>query len=367
MLKYVPGLVAQAVDTTMRRLSFYLVGSILSTVACGARTGLNSLSASASAAGGTNAAGDLPSSGGLMSTGGSKSTGSATALGGAGATGGVSATGGTPSTGGSANTKIVAKAVAAGDSFACALESGGTVRCWGRNNYGQLGNSFTGTCFSGPCSVTPVAVSGITNATAIAAGDRHACALLSDGVVQCWGRNDYGQLGNGTTMDSSVPVTVAGITDATSVAAASSLHACALLAVGTVQCWGDNANGELGNGTTTSSAVPVTVAGISDAMIVSAGSAHACALLSGGQLQCWGDNEYGELGNGSMLTTFPLGISTPVTVSGISNATAIAAGFEETCALLSTGSVQCWGYNSDGQLGDGTTMSSSLPVTVSGF
>ena len=138
----------------------------------------------------------------------------------------------------------------------------------------------------GPSNL-PGTVSGIANAVAVAAG----CALLSSGTVQCWGGNAYGQLGNGTTTDSSVPVTVSGITNAIAVAAGGSPRTCALLSNGSIQCWGCNTDGQLGNGTTADSSVPVTVSGITNAIAVAAGdSDHTCAVLSNGSIQCWGCN-----------------------------------------------------------------------------
>ncbi len=248
-----------------------------------------------------------------------------------------------------------ASKVAAGNSHSCAALSDGTVKCWGNNFYGQLGNGTTTN------SSVPVSVSGITNATVVAADNNHSCAALSDGTVKCWGKNYYGGLGNGTTTNSSVPVSVSGITTATAVSAGSG-HSCALLSDGMVKCWGYNAYGELGDGTTTSSNVPVSVSGITTATAVSAGSYHNCALLSDGTVKCWGDNYYGGLGDGTTTSS-----NVPVSVSGITTATAVSAGTVHSCALLSDGTVKCWGDNSYGKLGDGTTTNSSVPVSVSGI
>ena len=127
-------------------------------------------------------------------------------------------------------------------------------------------------------------------------------------------------------------------------------------------CWGYNLFGQLGNGTTADSSTPVAVSGISTATSVTAGGDHACALLSGGSIKCWGYNGYGSLGNGTTTDS-----STPVTVSAISTAVSVTAGGEHTCAILSGGSVKCWGFNSDGELGNGTTTDSLTPVAVSGI
>ena len=257
-----------------------------------------------------------------------------------------------------------AVAVTAGDSHGCSLLNSGRIQCWGANRYGELGNN------TSTMSSTPVDVLGITNAVAITAGGgvngAHTCAVLNGGSVLCWGYNGDGELGNGTNADSWTPVEVSGITNAVAVAAGDS-HTCIVLS-GAVQCWGRNDNGQLGNGTTTSSAVPVSVSGITDAIYIAGGDAHTCAVLSSGAIQCWGLNDNGQLGNGTATYyDSPQGISTPVLVSGISNAIAVAAGSDHTCAVLSSGSVQCWGNNNYGKLGNGTLAGSNVPVTVSGF
>jgi alpha-tubulin suppressor-like RCC1 family protein len=246
--------------------------------------------------------------------------------------------------------------VSAGSSHSCAVLSSGAVQCWGNNDTGQLGNGSTTT------STIPVNVSGISKATSVSAGYVHSCAVLSSGAVQCWGNNDSGQLGNGTTANSTIPVTVAGISNATTITVGHA-HTCALLGSGATQCWGNNAAGQLGNGTTTTSNSPVAVTGISDATSISAGYAHTCALLSSGTVQCWGANNVGQLGNGTTTNS-----NIPVSVSGISNAISISAGGGHTCAVLSSRAVKCWGNNGDGQLGnDKFGQSTSSPVVVSGI
>jgi alpha-tubulin suppressor-like RCC1 family protein/fibronectin type 3 domain-containing protein len=258
-----------------------------------------------------------------------------------------------------------AAAVVAGYNHTCALLSGGTVQCWGDNSFGQLGNGTTG-----GISSTPVTVTGLSAVTAIALGPaaNHACALVSDGTVQCWGSNALGQLGNGNTTDSNTPVTVTGLTGATAIAAGS-LHTCALLSDGTAKCWGNNGNGQLGNGTTANSNIPHAVSSLSGATAIAAGGFHTCALLSNGTVNCWGYNLAGQVGNGTTTDS-----TTPVTVGNavsiLSGATAIGAGDDHTCALLSGGTAQCWGDGGLGQLGnglDGVSNNSSLPVGVIGL
>jgi|GEM_PF-773284 len=253
-----------------------------------------------------------------------------------------------------------AVAVSAGGYHTCAALADGTVRCWGKNSHGEIGDgTITG-------ALAAVQVSGITNAVAVSNGDYHSCALLSNGTVECWGNNAVGQLGNGTKTPLppygiTTPVQVSGILNAVALSAGSN-HTCALLSNRTIECWGVNGAGELGNGTTVNSSTPVQVSGISNAVAVSAGAAATCALLSGGTVSCWGWNDYGALGDGTTVSS-----STPVQVSGITNATAVSAGGFANCALLSGDTVDCWGSNIFGQLGDGTTTASSTPIAVSGI
>ena len=237
----------------------------------------------------------------------------------------------------------------AGSSHSCALLTGGTVKCWGYNWGGQLGDGTTTN------RTSPVSVTGITNATQISGGGQHSCALLTGGTVKCWGWNSWGQLGDGTTTNRTSPVDT-GITNATQISGGDE-HSCALLTGGTVKCWGNNWSGDLGNGTTTNSSSPVSVTGITNATQISAGGAHSCAVLTGGTVKCWGYNDEGELGNGT--TNYS---SSPVSVTGITTATQISAGGAHSCALLTGGSVKCWGYNGYGALGNGTTTDSSSPV-----
>lgn len=249
--------------------------------------------------------------------------------------------------------------ITAGSEDACALRAGGTIRCWGYNVYGQLGDGTTTN------SLTPVNVTGITNATQVTAGNGHTCALHVGGTISCWGLNTSGQLGNGTTTGERTPVSVTGISDATQIIAGGNSQTCALRTGGTISCWGNNNTGQLGNGTTTDALTPVSVTGISDATQVSAGSNHACARHAGGTISCWGQNGEGQLGNGTTSTT--IGSLTPVAVTGITDATQITAGYQQTCALHPGGAISCWGHNGWGQLGNGTTTRSSTPVGVTGI
>ncbi len=153
-------------------------------------------------------------------------------------------------------------------------------------------------------NLTPVAVNGLTGAVAIAAGYGQACALLSNATMRCWGENREGQLGNGTTANpgTAQPVAVSGITGATAVATGA-YHTCAVLGNGTVRCWGRNDQGQLGNGTVTSSSTPVPVSGLTGVAAVSGGGVHTCAVLTNGTVQCWGENTFGQIGDGTTATS----------------------------------------------------------------
>ena len=238
----------------------------------------------------------------------------------------------------------------------CAILSDRSMRCWGRNQDGQVGNGDNTTDVSVPHAV--IGLGGpVSTATA---GGYHTCALMPNATVRCWGRNTRGQLGDGTeNFFSSTPVPVSGMTNAAAVAGGG-WHTCALLQNGTVQCWGENDNGQLGN-TLSHSTVPVTVAGISNAVAISAGVNHSCAVLADGTTRCWGRNDSGQLGNGTTVNS-----SSPVQVSALSGPMQIALGSFHSCVLMPNRSGRCWGWNANGQLGNGTITNASTPVNVSG-
>jgi alpha-tubulin suppressor-like RCC1 family protein len=157
-------------------------------------------------------------------------------------------------------------------------------------------------------------------------------------------------------------VSVSNISTATAVSAGSA-HTCALLSAGTVKCWGEGFRSQLGNGSTSQQNTPVSVSNISTATAVTTHEYHTCALLSGGTVKCWGEGGAGRLGNGNTSDNQ----DTPVSVSNISTATAISAGFRHTCAVLENKSIQCWGNGSWSELGNGSTSNQSTPVYVVGF
>lgn len=270
---------------------------------------------------------------------------------------------------------VRATAVATSQNHTCAVLENGTVRCWGNNSSGQLGNGRSGINRDDRSenTATPVTVTGIDNATEIATGWDHACALIKDSTVSCWGSNSFGQLGNGMNRGTSSPVKAADISDVSAITAGWD-HACALKRNGSVYCWGNNLDGQLGNGTNSSSSVPVRVADIADVTAITADGNHACALTQNGDVYCWGSNSHDQLGDG------PLGCGSivtmgcaqrnradspiPLRVTNTADVTAISAGDFHTCALHQDGTASCWGNNEDGQLGDGTTDQSLRPVKV---
>jgi len=306
--------------------------------------------------------------------------------------------------------------VASGGRHTCALTTLGSVQCWGSNSNGQLGNGTT------VDSDAPVAVTGLTTSIVqLAAGDKHTCAIDVFGAAYCWGLNLYGQLGNGTGVDSATPVTPTGLTSGVTKITAGADHTCAIVngtaecwgnsgdgevgtgvtgvgytvpqvvtfttlstpptvtdivgggyfvcaldTVPTVWCWGQGTSGQLGNGALVSSAVPVSVSNVAAGVTsLAAGTFHACAVNSGGTGQCWGWNGWGELGVGSYVTPF----DTPQNLADVTNFVApigkMTAGTYHTCFLETTASpAWCWGLNDDNQLGNGQgTVTLPLPIS----
>ena len=288
-------------------------------------------------------------------------------------------------------------AISAATGHTCALTSAGAAKCWGFNGHGELGDGTTTT------RLTPVDVSGLSSGvTAISTGYYHTCALTLSGEIKCWGYNGDGELGDGTTTTRLTPVVAAGLAGGVSAISVGGRHTCALMSASGVKCWGYNQSGQLGDGTKANRLTPVDVSGLSSDVVqvsagahdtcaliavggvtcwgytalssvpqdvsglasgvatISVGGLHACAITSAGGVKCWGFNDYGDLGNGTTVASFA-----PVDVSGLtSGVSLVSPGGGHTCALTTTGALKCWGYNLDGQLGDGSITDSSLPVDV---
>lgn len=291
-----------------------------------------------------------------------------------------------------------ATALGSGEYMSCAVRSGGTVWCWGT--------------FSGTTHTTPVQIPGIVDAVRLDGGQGFMCAMRSGGAMACWGNNTHGELGDGTTTSSATPVAVTGITGAVGLAAGFN-HACALGATGAVSCWGRNSSGEVGDGTRDQRTTPVGVSGLSGVASLSAGFGSTCAAGDDGSIWCWGDNAadlgpswspdltlaapvpgltdvsqgviekghlcvqrtdgtvrclgsrylFGLLGDGTYS-----GVSaTPVEPIGLPSTAALTTGDDHMCALADAGTVQCWGYNVDNQLGDGGPRNQSTYGPVVGM
>ena len=275
-----------------------------------------------------------------------------------------------------------AKQVVAGQNFACALLDDGTVKCWGDNGWGQTGNGTWYTpglggavlgpdlCSAFACSMTPVAVPGISNAVQLGVGAVFVCAVISDGTAMCWGGNIGATLGNGTDLgpiSSSVasltisPIAVNGLNDAVAIKS-EWYHACALTRTGTVKCWGANNYGNLGTGSTTGPDTcnastmmiggancafgPQLVPGLSNVKAIGLSANSTCALSTDGTAKCWGMNRDGELGDGDTTDS-----SSPVSVTGLGTGVDIEGGYSHFLAILDDGTVMAWGDDTNGRLG----------------
>ncbi|HQQ62072.1 MAG TPA: thrombospondin type 3 repeat-containing protein [Pseudomonadales bacterium] len=291
--------------------------------------------------------------------------------------------------------------LAAGYQFSCILTAAGGAKCWGHNDYGDLGYGGNSPQYR------PVDVVGLTSGVqSISVGIVGACAVTEAGGLKCWGNNGNGQLGDGTKTHRNAPVDVVGLDSGVAAVAVGESHTCALMTGGTVKCWG---------AISTPSVVPVDVPGLTGVLAITAGGAHHCALMMGGAVKCWGYGAWGEIGDGgtvgqlsptdvsglgsgvaaidngyvtscaSTVTgglkcwghngsgevgngTATVTITTPVDVSGLtSGVTGFGIGYYHSCAVLADGSARCWGYNNNGQLGNGLTSNSNVPVAVNGI
>jgi alpha-tubulin suppressor-like RCC1 family protein len=299
--------------------------------------------------------------------------------------------------------------IAVGGSHTCAINSDGAANCWGANNYGQLGDDSLD-----PSSATPVQVEGLASGVSkISSGYNHTCVVTSGGTAKCWGLNDDGQLGDDSIISKSAPVDVDWLTDITAISAGGS-HTCAVVGGQDAYCWGNNYNGQLGDTTnddrdqatlvqnlpenitaiTTGSDHSCAIAGgkafcwgygyygqlgddgsssrntpyeitslSTPVAAISAGGSHTCAIDSTGAAKCWGRSHFGQLGDDTYTTR-----REPTGVNGLgANVTDIVSGYNHTCAIDAAGATKCWGRNISGQLGDGTTTDRKVPTPVSGF
>lgn len=235
--------------------------------------------------------------------------------------------------------------VDAGESHTCAVRSTGNVVCWGNNDHGQLGIGPT----DGSDQASPQEVRAVDDATQVSAGYAHTCALRSGGTVVCWGKNYLGQVGDGTTEERTTPVPVVGLRDVVQIAAGSDLT-CARRADGSVACWG--AGGRVGDGSEERRTTPTNLRGLSDIADLDAGSFSACAVERSGQAWCWGERRFGAVGD--RRPDGPDALE-PSRVSGLTNAVSVRVGFAGACATRTAGQPVCWGVGTLGELGIGPT------------
>ncbi len=245
--------------------------------------------------------------------------------------------------------------ITAGALFTCAVVTTGAVKCWGFNLVNQLG-------YIGAGTYTPTTVAGLPPVAKLAAGSGHTCALLVNATVMCWGYASIGQLGNVPVNGGATPVAVMNLTGVVDIAAGGD-HTCALMASGIVNCWGRGLDGELGNTANgfNNSMTPLAVTGAAGVTHIGVGRYHSCMALAS-SVRCFGRNDFSQLGDSTIVNS-----PTPVTVPGLTGTVGFGLGGKHSCALLADGTVKCWGSNGTGQLGDGTYNDSLTPKTVGGL
>lgn len=239
----------------------------------------------------------------------------------------------------------------------CAVYGSGALWCWGRNDRGQTGQGVALPI------LPPSPVLGLGgSATQVSVGTKHSCARLSNGTVKCWGANEYSQLGDGSTVDSTTALAVMGLPSNINRVIAGGTHSCALTSDGAAWCWGNDTFGQRGDGATDSSGqAPALVSGLSSGVSdIAAGQMHSCAVVINGLVKCWGYNDYGQLGDGSTTHS-----DIPISASGLIDAVQLRLSSWHSCALLEDARARCWGLN-DGTLGDGRFGQSTVPVAVLG-
>ena len=252
---------------------------------------------------------------------------------------------------------FIASTITGGEEHTCALDTTGAAWCWGSNDYGQLGNG----TYDDSDAAGPQAVAGGLRFISISAARDNTCGLTSIGAVYCWGENNEGQIGNGTSgPDQLTPTAVSGGLKFASISVGSQFT-CALTSAGTAYCWGDPFAGELGNGSLTQKSTPTAVKSSLKFKSINAGYNQACALTNEGAAYCWGYNEYGSLGDGTWADRW-----IPTAVKGGLKFTSIDAGDDFTCALTASGAAYCWGDDYSGTLGTGAPGDKNIPKAVIG-
>lgn len=256
--------------------------------------------------------------------------------------------------------------IANGDLSTCALLNNNTVKCWGLNSKGQLGDGTTTN------RSTPTLVSGISNATKLGTSGWHTCAILSDTTIKCWGQNDYQQLGSAAGANSSVPVVVPSVSNAIGLALGGGGHTCALISDGSIKCWGRCAEQQCGASASSINTPPTTVSGVTGATAISAYDNHTCALMNDSTVKCWGEIDL-------LITSVPATHQGPTTVVNaaqqpLTGITMIDSGKNFDLAANSS-TLYAWGTNNNGSLGDGTftgrltaapVLNVTNPISISG-
>ena len=247
-----------------------------------------------------------------------------------------------------------------GYQYTCAITSTGKLYCWGHNSYGQVGDGTTKDKFA------PTLISSLGDVKSVSTGLHHACAINSNDKLYCWGHNSYGQVGDGTTKDKFAPTLISSLGDVKSVKiGVDSNSVCAINSNDKLYCWGQNYFGQLGDGTTRSKLSPQAVSGsLASASISSVATRgqYACAITSANKLYCWGYNGNGQLGDGTTTNrSLPQAVTGDLTSTSVSN---VDIGRTHTCAITSANKLYCWGWNRYGQVGDGTTNNRSTPTLI---
>ena len=246
--------------------------------------------------------------------------------------------------------------ISAGRDYTCAVTTGGGVKCWGANTFGELGDG------TRVARTTPADVVGLTSGVvALGSAEGRTCALTAQGSVKCWGSNQQGALGDGTNVAfRTTPVDVLGLSSGVATLSVGNFHACVLMTTGTMRCFGYNAFGQLGDGSLTNRAPAVDVQGLGgNPSSIEAMGYHTCAVVAGVG-KCWGQSTFGQIGD-------PLAGSNPrlpVTVVLLGSAVSMFAGADYSTCALTAGTVKCWGFNMYGLVGNGTLVDAGLPRDV---
>jgi RHS repeat-associated protein len=248
-----------------------------------------------------------------------------------------------------------AVSVTAGSAHACVMLLGGSVSCWGRNDFGQTGG---GVYSASVPLASPVVLPG--PAIGLSAGAHHTCALIDGGDVVCWGSDSAGQLGDGTaSAGTNAPTQPLALPSPTTGIELGSLHSCALVADGDISCWGADTSGQDGDGTPLANldepSDPIGIPQRESGESLGLGDSHSCAVYVGGEITCWGSDAQDQLGNGTGFNDESDPPST-ITLPGTAAATTVVGGGTHSCAVLTSGDLTCWGVGLRGQLGLGVTV-----------